>query len=157
MIMPVVADIALDLRRVMPCPLHQTDNPCICFDFFLFDYYTVCPVNIWDRVVPLSLSYLRYFVTSLGVNVKNTLQHFPRVRCQNSGQLKVPRHYFFVEFIGVGVFKRQIPAQHGIKNDTTRPYVNIQTLVSFTSDHLGCSVTRRPTGSFEFFTHLVLV
>ena len=69
MIMPVAADIALDLRRVMPCSLHQTDNSCICFNFFLLDYYSVGPVNIWDRVVPLSLSYLRYFVASLGVYV----------------------------------------------------------------------------------------
>jgi len=55
----------------------------------------------------------------------------------------------FVKNIGLWVLKRQVPAYHGIQNDTTRPNICCQTMVLLASNHFWSCVARTATSSFQ--------
>ena len=64
---------------------------------------------------------------------------------------------FFVKSIGVLVFKRKVPIEHGEKNDPAGPYINLDTFISFTLNHFRSRITRRTTWRLKQLPFLISV
>jgi hypothetical protein len=65
--------------------------------------------------------------------------------------------YLFIESVGVFVFEREVSIEHGEENDSARPDIYLDTLVSLALDHFGSSIARRTTWCFEQFTLFISV
>ena len=55
----------------------------------------------------------------------------------------------FVQLVCVGIFEGQVAAGHCIQDDAGRPDITAKTMVSFSSNHFWCCVTRTATGCLQ--------
>ena len=152
MVVAIIHDIGSSLHRIDFVLLHFLYYRIIWrYDVLPHDYSPGFVLWLVQRI-ELRLSDLMNLETSLRIYVQNCSENVSRVTRQNLWHLEVTSDDLFVKFVRIRVFKRKISAQHSVENDSARPYVNIQTLVSFSSNHLRCSITRRSTSSFQLFS-----
>ena len=81
-----------------------------------------------------------YLEAGVRVSIEDLLEDFFGVGSQHFGFLVLSHHYFFVEFVGVGVFKGKEAAEHGVEDDAAGPNIDVGALISFACDHFGCGV-----------------
>lgn len=155
--MPVVDHVSPRLNRVHVVPFHQPYNLLVGLNLVLPHNDSLGLVLVTRCIVPFAFPDLIDFEPSFRVDVQNTSQNIFGISRQYFGQFKISSDDFFVQFICVGVFEREVAAQHGIQNDSARPNVCIKALIFFACDHLRSGIARRATGSFEFFSGFILI
>jgi len=62
-----------------------------------------------------------------------------------------------VELACIGVFEGEIPASHGVEDDTTAPNIRVKAMVLLTGDHLRSSIARTSTSGLKGLSLLVHV
>lgn len=95
--------------------------------------------------------------TGLRVSIEDLLNKVFALRGQELGHLIVSGHNLFVQIRSLWILEGKITCDHGVKDDTTRPNIGLEAVVSFTSDHFGCGVARRTTRRLKSFTLLIHV
>ena len=73
---------------------------------------------------------------SLGVRVQNLSNDVLALRGEELGHLVISGHDFLVEIGRLGVLKGQVASDHGVENDTARPDVSLEAVITLASDHL---------------------
>ncbi len=159
MVMPIVYDIVfyLCLLDSDPHAFHRSDHSLVW-------HYSVSShdnprdfVPLSSKIIPFAVFYLVYLEPRIGVHIQDTPQHLLGVGSQHFRLLVFSRHDLFVELVGIGILKREVPAEHRVEDDSARPDIDVEALVSFAGDHLGSGIAGRATSSLEFFSGLVLV
>lgn len=124
LVMSIVLDEDSGLSRFNSIFLHFLQQFLIDFnDIFTYDdtFRTIVLVNLF---IPSALSNLVYFESCLRMCVEDTFEDFFALEGQYFRGFILTCHYLFVQFAGVSVFERQIPAKHGIEDDSTTPYIS---------------------------------
>ena len=76
---------------------------------------------------------------------------------QEFRHLVVGCHDLLVQIRCLRIFEGQIASDHSVKNDTAGPDISLKAMVSFTSDHLRCSIAWRAACSLKSLILLVHV
>ena len=100
------------------------------------------------KLEPPVFSYIGRRVTSIRISVKDPSQDVGGITRNKLRQREITLQNFLIELGGVWVFKRQVTANHGIKNNTTTPDIYLGRNVVVACYHFRCSITRRSTCSF---------
>lgn len=64
---------------------------------------------------------------------------------------------FFVEFVGVRIFKREIATSHGVENNSARPDVTCKAVVFFTCNHLWSCVAGTATSGLQSLVRCICI
>ena len=91
-------------------------------------------------------------VSSLRVSLKNALYHVSGLFTNRFGNAELSIKNLFIKVGSIRIFKRQVATNQSEKNYAAWPNVYLATMVSLTSNHFRCSVTRGATSSFQCLT-----
>jgi hypothetical protein len=108
-------------------------------------------------MIPFVLPDIIDFVPLLRISTENTFQQISRFFGDKPRDLKVTLQNFLIQVCCVGIFERKISTDQGEHDDTTGPYISIQSLIPKTSNHLRGSIARTATCCLESLTLLVSV
>lgn len=95
--------------------------------------------------------------TRLGVRVQDLLNEVLALRREELGHLVIGSHNLLVQIRCLGVLEGEVASDHGVENDTTRPNVRLQTVISLPGDHLGRCIAWRATRCLQRLILLVHV
>ena len=114
-------------------------------------------LDIFDLPEPRVRSDITSRESFIRVGVKDLLEQVAAIVTDELRNGVLGIQDLFVQNIGFRVFKWQITANHGVENDSTRPNVCGQPMVVLPGDHLGRSIARTATRSFESLTWSVCI
>lgn len=92
--------------------------------------------------VPSMLPNVSNSMSLLWVSVQNTAHHVSGVLRDELRDLEVATQDLLIQVARVRVFKWQVAADEGEKDDTNGPYVNMRSMVALACDHFRCGVAR---------------
>jgi hypothetical protein len=95
------------------------------------------------------------FEASVGISVKDFFNKIFALLRNKAGDEVVTIKDFLVELVSIGVFERQIPTSHSVKNHTRAPNISLETLVTLACNHFWRSVAWTSTGSLQSLSCLV--
>ena len=116
------------------------------------DFFTgeeTCRLLIFELFVPGVCTHVGYGVASVGISLQRLTNEVGAVRGQELGDFVVACENLLIQIGRFRVFKRQKPTDHRKQNHPTTPYIRFQPRVPLPSNHFGCCIARRPTGSFQ--------
>jgi len=103
---------------------------------------------LWLRkLVPGMLLHAFYVYSLLRVRHKDLRYEVFRFRRKELGKRILSSENLLIKVAGLLVFKRQVSAEHSIKDDTARPDIRLQAVILVASDHL----TEIQTFKFQSF------
>ncbi len=91
----------------------------------------------------------------LGVSIQNFLDQVLAARRDEARDQVVTVQYLFIQSISVWVFKRQVTAGHGIKDDAAAPHIRVKAIVSLASYHLWSCIARTPACCLQSLSFLI--
>ena len=94
---------------------------------------------------------------SLGVSVQNFLDQVLAGSGDEAWDQVVTVQYLFVQSISIWIFKRQVAARHGIKDDAAAPNIRIQSIVPLASNHLWSCIAWTPTCCLQSLSFLISI
>lgn len=100
---------------------------------------------------------IRYGYSGVWIRVQDKLDKISASFGNEARKEIVAGENLLVEFACIRVFKGEVTASHGVENNSARPDVSVQAVVSLASYHLRSRVARRTTSSFEELSLLVSV
>ena len=118
---------------------------------------TACDFFELLRFIPLVSADVLDAVPDFGVCLQNAPDHVFSVIARYLGNREVAVQDFLVQVGRVGVLEGQVAANQRKQNNTTRPDVDLTTVVKLTSDHFRRGVAGRPTSCLEHLAVLVSV
>lgn len=123
--------------------LFRNDWNTIFTNYYTFHFYRT------NFGVPIVISNILNFKPLCWVSVQNFLNKVFVLCRYEAWDQKVTSKNLFVQLICIWIFKRQITTSHCIQNDSTRPDICTQSMISFTCNHFRCCIAWTPTCCFQ--------
>lgn len=105
--------------------------------------------NRTDLIIPIMVSDIANLKPFTWISLQNLLNQVFILWRDELRNSKITSQDFLIQFICVWVFKRQVSTSHRVQNNTTRPDITTQAMVTLARNHLRRSITRRPTRSLK--------
>lgn len=148
MIMFVHLDAFVCILQIEALVLERHEYPAIYWNYVVgqadsFDW------TLLNDVLPDVVAYLLNGESFSGVGVQNALQDVFALETDVFGAGLVPRQNLFLKVGRVGVFERELAANHCEEDDPTRPNVDLDATLPLPFHHFGRSIAWTPAGRFK--------
>ena len=111
----------------------------------------------FDLAVPFMVSNVVNGKSFDGISIEDFLDEFFWRLGYKSWYQIIAIQNLFVQLACIWVLEWKISTGHCIQNNTTTPYIRVQTVVTFTSNHLWSSITWTTTCSFQSIAIIIHV
>lgn len=132
----------------------------ILFEYFQLNF-GVCRLQLAPLSdvfgVPGMRSNIRKGISLLRIGVENFLDKVRAIPRDVFRNTVVALQNLFIQLIRVIVFKWKVAAEHGVQNDTARPYVHLEALILFARNHLRSCITWTSTRGLKPLIELIHV
>jgi hypothetical protein len=153
----VLVEPHVDIRGPAPCPifLFFAVGPRGRTSVLVLSHLDVLSFPRPELLIPRVVLNIGNGVACLRVDNEDLGNQVLHTGREEGRDRVAPRQDFVVEFGNVGVLEREVPADHGIQNDSHAPDISSWASVGKSADHFRAGIARGATGCRQECTSFV--